>query len=192
VTKEKEVDTIPALEAKLKHAKGLDLTRAEESLIKKYDLKVAIQNRDDFLLACTKQVYCKLADRHRSVVDEHARTYKIPADRPMIDLYQVLKRFHEIISEWGPVIRQLEGEEGALRIEKARMENELLRKKITAADLDIKSKQDEYISRDNLRIRMEWLGNRLRSLSERLGKRFGGEAQVIFNLELARIDEEMQ
>lgn len=187
----KPIDEVQALEAKLKRAKGLDLSKSEESLIRRYDQKIAEDCRDEFLLACSKQVYCKLANRNRNVVDEHARTYAIPVDQRSINLYQVLRKFHDLLSEWGPTIRQMEGEEGSLKIEKSRMENELLRKKIIETDLNIKSKQDDYIRREDFVVRLEWLANRLRALSERMGKRFGGDAQVMFNLELSRIEEDL-
>lgn len=185
------VDTVAALEAKLKQAKGISLSKTEESLIRKYDEQIAIEIRDDVLLNLPKGIYCKLSGRQQKVVDEQAVRYDIAIDGAKIDLYSVLKRFHDILAEWGPTIRELEGEEGSLRTEKLRKEIELLERKSKSLDLDIKNKQDEFIDRGTLRVRMEWLANKLRTVSERLGKRFGGDAQVLLNHALKQIEDEL-
>lgn len=189
--KRKPVDTVAALEAKLKQAKGLILTTSEEALVRKYDIQVAEDVRDDLLLNLPKGVYCRLAGRHQRVIDDQAVRYDMPIDGPKIDLYQVLKKFHDILGEWGPTIRELQGEEGSLRTEKLRKEIELLERRSKAIELEIKSKQNEFIDRATLRIRMEWLANKLRGFSERLGKRFGGDAQVLFNTLLTQIEQEL-
>lgn len=187
----RKVDTVAALEAKLKQAKGFTLTTGEEALIRRYDTEVAEDIRDGLLLNLPKGVYCKLAGRHQRVVDDQAVRYEMPIDGPKIDLYQVVKKFHDILGEWGPTIRELQGEEGSLRIEKMKEEIELLKKRSKAIDIDIKNRQSEFIDRATLRIRMEWLANKLRGFSERLGRRFGGDAQALFNTLLTQIEEEL-
>jgi hypothetical protein len=191
VAKKKPVDTVAALEAKLKQARGHVLTTSEASLVKRYDEAVVIEVREDLVLNMPKGVYCKLAGRHQRVVDDQAVRYEMPIDGPKIDLYQVLKRFHDILGEWGPTIRELQGEEGSLRTEKLRKEIELLERRSKSIELDIKNKQNEFIDRATLRIRMEWFSNKLRSFSEKLGRRFGGDAQVLFNTLLTQIEEEL-
>lgn len=185
------VDTVAALEAKLKQAKGESLTKAEELTVKRYDEFIALQNRDDMLLNLPKGIYCKLSGRQQKVVDEQARRYGLAIDGAKIDLYQVLRRFHDILAEWGPMIKELEGEEGSLRKEKLKREIELLKRKEEAAAIDIKNKHDEFVDRETLRVRMDWLASKLRMVSERLGKRFGADAQILFNHALKQIEEEL-
>lgn len=191
MAKTKTVDTVAALTAKLKQAKGGDLTKSELALVKKYDEIVAESNREDALLNLPKGIYCKLAGRQQKVIDEQAVRYSIAIDGSKIDLYQVLKRFHDILAEWGPTINELQGAEGSLRTEKLRKEIELLERRSKSIELDIKNKQDEFIDRNTLRVRMEWLANKLRTVSERLGKRFGADAQVLLNHALLQIEEEL-
>lgn len=191
MAKTKTVDTVAALTAKLKQAKGGDLTKSEISLVKKYDEIVAESNREDALLNLPKGIYCKLSGRQQKVVDEQAVRYGLAIDGSKIDLYQVLKKFHDILAEWGPTINELQGAEGSLRTEKLRREIELLERRSKSIELDIKNKQDEFIDRNTLRIRMEWLANKLRTVSERLGKRFGADAQVLLNHALSQIEEEL-
>jgi hypothetical protein len=187
----KPVDTVAALEAKLRQAKGFVLTKSEESLVKRYDEQIAIAVREDVLLNLPKGIYCKLSGRHQRVVDDQAGRYGLPIDGSKIDLHQAIRRFHDLIAEWGPTMRELQGEEGSLRIEKLRREVELLENRSKSIVLDIKNKQDEFIDRDTLRVRMEWLANKLRTVSERLGKRFGPDAQVLLNHSLSQIEEEL-
>ena len=191
-TAKKQVDAVAALEAKLRQAKGQVLSRSEESLVKKYDELIAADIRQDFLISLPKGVYCKLSGRHQKVVDEQAVRYGLPIDGARIDLYQTLKRFHDLIAEWGPTMRELQGEEGSLRIEKLRREVELLENRSKSIVLDIKNKQDEFIDRNTLRVRMEWLANKLRTVSERLGKRFGPDAQLLLNHSLEQIEDELK
>lgn len=191
MAKTKTVDTVAALTAKLKQAKGGDLTKSEVSLVKKYDEIVAESNREDALLNLPKGIYCKLSGRQQKVVDEQAVRYGLAIDGSKIDLYQVLKKFHDILAEWGPTINELQGAEGSLRTEKLRREIELLERRSKSIELDIKNKQDEFIDRNTLRVRMEWLANKLRTVSERLGKRFGADAQVLLNHALSQIEEEL-
>jgi hypothetical protein len=191
MAKVKTVDTVAALTAKLKQAKGGDLTKSEISLVKKYDEIVSEANREDAFLNLPKGIYCKLSGRQQKVVDEQAVRYGLAIDGSKIDLYQVLKKFHDILAEWGPTINELQGAEGSLRTEKLRREIELLERRSKSIELDIKNKQDEFIDRNTLRVRMEWLANKLRTVSERLGKRFGAEAQVLLNHALLQIEEEL-
>jgi hypothetical protein len=191
MAKTKTVDTVAALTAKLKQAKGGDLTKSEISLVKKYDEIVAESNREDALLNLPKGIYCKLSGRQQKVVDEQAVRYGLAIDGSKIDLYQVLKKFHDILAEWGPTINELQGAEGSLRTEKLRREIELLERRSKSIEIDIKNKQDEFIDRNTLRVRMEWLANKLRTVSERLGKRFGADAQVLLNHALSQIEEEL-
>lgn len=187
----KQIDTVVALEVKLKQAKGVELTKAEESIVKAYDEQVVLSVRDDLLLNLPKGVYCKLASRHQRVVDDQAVRYQLPIDSAKIDLYQAVRRFHDLLAEWGPAIKELQGAEGLLRTEKLRKECELLDKKNKSMDLDNKRKEDEFISRDALRNRMDWLANKLRTVSERLGKRFGSEAQVLLNHSIKQIEDDL-
>lgn len=191
MAKTKTVDTVAALTAKLKQAKGGDLTKSEISLVRKYDEIVAESNREDAFLNLPKGIYCKLSGRQQKVVDEQAVRYGLAIDGSKIDLYQVLKKFHDILAEWGPTINELQGAEGSLRTEKLRREIELLERRSKSIELDIKNKQDEFIDRNTLRVRMEWLANKLRTVSERLGKRFGAESQVLLNHALSQIEEEL-
>ena len=190
-TKKKPVDTVAALKAKLKQAEGNVLTSSETSLVRRYDEAIAIEVRDDLLLNLPKGVYFKLAGRHQRVVDDQAVRYEFPVDGPKIDLFQVVKKFHDLLGEWGPTIRELQGEEGSLRTEKLRKEIELLERRSKSIELDIKNKQNEFIDRATLRIRMEWFANKLRSFSEKLGRRFGGDAQILFNTLLTQIEEDL-
>lgn len=191
MAKTKTVDTVAALTAKLKQAKGGDLTKSEISLVKKYDEITAESNREDAFLNLPKGIYCKLSGRQQKVIDEQAVRYGLAIDGSKIDLYQVLKKFHDILAEWGPTINELQGAEGSLRTEKLRREIELLEKRSRLIEIDIKNKQDEFIDRNTLRVRMEWLANKLRTVSERLGKRFGADAQVLLNHALSQIEEEL-
>lgn len=187
----KPVDSVQALEAKLKQARGLVLSKAEEAIVKRYDEQIALAVRDDLLLNLPKGIYCKLAGRHQRVIDDQAVRYSLPIDGAKIDLYQTIKKFHDFISEWGSVIKEFEGEEGSLRKDKMKKEIELLEVRKKSIDLDIKNKQDEFIDRNTLRVRMEWLANKLRTVSERLGKRFGSDAQILLNHSLQQIEDEL-
>jgi hypothetical protein len=191
VASPKSVDTVAALTAKLKHAKGESISKAEEKLIRVYDELLHDEIRDGILLNLPKGIYCKLSGRANKVIDEQASRYGLAIDGAKIDLHQVMRRFHDILAEWGPTIKELEGENGEMRKEKMRLDISIQKKKDMLLDLELKSKSEEYIQRDLLRTRLTWLATKLRRAGERLGARFGSDAQRLLNDAIVEIEEEV-
>lgn len=186
-----KIDTVAALEAKLKEAKGQPLSKIEERLVRQYDEEKAIEIRDGILLNLPKGIYEKLSGRSQKVLLEQAKRYGLPFDGAKVDLFQVIRKFHEMLIEWGPVIRELEGEGGELKKEKNRLDIAILTKKDQLLELELREKHSEYINRELLRVRLEWLATKLRNAGERLGQRFGADAQHMLNNALKQIDEEL-
>jgi hypothetical protein len=62
---------------------------------------------------------------------------------------------------------------------------------IMKIDNDVESRQAETISIAEVRKVLSWLAGELRKLGERLGKRFGPEAQIAMNESLIRIESSL-
>lgn len=138
-----------------------------------------------------RTAYARISGKQIKSLNDLHIAYGLPV-KPgeNVDLEKVIRWFHDFLSEWGPKIKrkQLANEESAQRadrkeqLELAQLE---LRLKSLAADLEKKTKNS--IPLDEIDKVFSWYESELRRLGERLGKRFGADAQTLFNTNLDRM-----
>lgn len=186
-----EIDLVKALEAKLKQARGEPLDAAETKLVARYDKQLMADMRQELLSHCPKGVYSSLSGRDQKVLNEQSHRYKLPIGSAEINLYDLIKRFHDLLVEWGPAVKELDGEHGKLKMSKMKAEIEVLHRRRESLDLEIQQQQQRFIDRGALRARLDMLAGRFRKASEILGKRFGADAQEILNSAITQMDSEI-
>lgn len=139
------------------------------------------------LRALPKGKYCQLAGRQQKVIDEQGRRHQLPVLGPTVDLFDAVKRLHDILAKHSDVLA--DGEQD-LYSEKIRGQIEHLRTRKQLLDLEIAQRQDTLVERAELEQLLNWWTIRLKALGELLGRRYGREAQQTLNDFLTRAAEE--
>lgn len=187
VSQEKE-QLIFALEAKILLARGKSVTPEQRDAAKQYDRDLI----DGYLHNCPRGQYEQISGKQLKLLNDAAGTYGLPVGSGSdVDIVEVIRWFHSWLVEWGPRIKknQLINEESAANEkEKEKLELRRMAAQIAKLELEVARRQSDNIPIEAVRKPLSWLAGELRKLGERLGKRFGPEAQVAMNEALARIE----
>jgi len=158
--KQAEVQRKGAL-ALIAQADGKTLTRPQASNLR--DFK---EQFSDYLFRnCSKALYQALSGRQRTQVNRQGEKHGIPIEGATVDLYAVIKAFHDFLSANGKTLGDIED----LKKEKMRLEISTLSKKEKMLENDMKSKDADYVVRAEVRGRLQWLSQRLQKLGEVIG-----------------------
>lgn len=154
-----------------------DIQRADASWLDHIRRK---QITGEVLADLPKDIYCQMASQPRSNVDDHAKSFGIPLSGRSVDLFAVIKAFHELIAKNKKAL--FAGEESNnLKDEKVKFEVASIRRKSELLNLQLKERKRELVNRDEVLEKLSWISKRLRSLGDRIGKTFGPEAQLAVN-----------
>ena len=180
-----------ALEAKLSIARGDKIAPEQRKAADRYDRELI----DSYLTACPRGQYSTLVGKQiKQLGDIHA-TYGVPIEAgDDVNLIDVLRWFHEWLAKWGPRVKKNQlADEDAIAADREREKLELRRMQaqIAKIEADVERRRAESISIEEVRKTLAWLSAELRKLGERLGKRFGEDAQVAMNETLLRIEQSL-
>jgi len=180
---------IRALEVKLALAKGQEPPEKNyERLVSWYDQQSSIE----LLNHMPRSFYCKLAARQTQVITSQADTFGIPINTgSSVNVFRVVQWFHSYVSEWGPKIRanRLEKDKlSELAEKKIEAEIEAINTKLIALQLDNEKKRGTAVPIAEVRTAFTWLSTEWRKFGERLGKKFGPDAQRLLNEFLERLE----
>lgn len=184
--------TIAALNARVKQIEGGKLTRQQIRDIEWLENTERARHVADWIQAVPKGDYCKLADRQHKLVDDAARNYSLPLDRPTIDLREALKALHDLIAANAS---RLKSDLGDDRYE---LEAEKLRQQIVGIERDNERKlielahsRGDAIPRKAVRETLVILSARLRTLGQTIA-RIDPEARDAVNEFLESLAIEME
>lgn len=165
-----ETRTERALVALLKQARGERLTKRDDADAKWYRLETA----NEILDRIPKKKYVELSGRAAKTLHDQARKYDIPLDQPVINLFEVVRRFHDILAKHG---RSFESDEDSDELKKQKLEGEIdvLKKRAKILDNEINQQKSKYIPREEMRKGLDWLVSKFHSLGERFGRIGGAE-----------------
>lgn len=176
--------------AAAKRARGEKLTRDETRALEWYEQHTRQEILAAGLRALPKGVYCELAGRQQKVVDDVGRRYGIPTTGATVDLFAVVKAFHDLIAKHATVLSAEGGADWAQ--EKLKQQIETLKARRQLLESDLERRREELIARVDLRRRAQWIAGRLRTLSEQLGRRHGRDAQRLANDFFANLAEDLE
>lgn len=175
-----------ALEALSRELAGHELNDQERLDAVWYKRKVCRDNLRETLSDLSKTEYCKLTGLHAATLTQQIGRLRLPIGS-RVNLYEVLKRHHEIHQESGIDARgggkKGVDEEKQLKIEQMQKKNELL-------DLELRQKKGDFIDRAELALKMERLVGRIVAIGAALGKKFGPDSQKLLNDGLQNIEAE--
>lgn len=168
-----------ALRAAVKRLDGKRLSREEKRDLAWWEKHQREQLQAEILRALPKGVYCQLAGRQQKVIDEQARQYGLPLIGRELDLGAAIKALHDLVARNAANIRP----EGGPNLGETKLSEQVktqrLRRRLIALEIEVK--RDAYIKREELRKRLEWWAEQLRIFGGQLGRKFGREAQQLFN-----------
>jgi uncharacterized protein (DUF2267 family) len=177
-----------ALTAKIELLRGQVVTPEQKQAAREYDRQLI----DAYLHAIPRTQYMAISGKQIKSLNDIATTYGAPmAAGDDVDLVLVIRWFHEWLSTWGPRIKKQQmADEATLESDREREKLELRRMQAQIAKIesDVERRRSETISIEEIRKILSWLAGELRKLGERLGKRFGADAQIAMNEALARIE----
>lgn len=178
---------IRAHEASIARLKGEKLPTGGASDIAWLDKEIGTR----FLKSCPRSFYAELVGKQLKSLNDQSATYGIPTKAGEdVNIIEVLKWFDGFLNEWGRRIKQklLDDENKSQRAEKKeQLELQQLELKLRGLAADLEKKAGAAIPIEEVERNFAWFEGELRRLGERLGKRFGSDAQKLFNSTLDRM-----
>lgn len=171
---------IKALRAEINRLRGERILPSAQSDIDWYRRQIRNEVLVEAFVALNKQTYAQMAGRTRPAVETHGKKYGIPLDGTKVDLYRIIKAFHDFLDKNKKILDDAE-DVGILAAEKARMEIAQVRRKAELLDLEVLERKRKVVDRNEVISKLVWVSEKLRSLGERLGKIYGQEAQLAVN-----------
>lgn len=179
---------ILALEAKLAIARGQGVTAEHRKLADRYDRDLI----EAALVAFPRTRYSLLAGKQLKQLNDIEAQYGVPVGSGAdVNLIEVLKWFHTFLAKNGAKLTKMkEADERTLqaRDEMSALQIRQMQAQIAKIEADVERKRASAISVEEVRKSLAWLSAELRKLGERLGKRFGIDAQLALNETLERIE----
>lgn len=182
---------IRALKAEIAALKGDRLLASQAEDLQWYRRQIREEVLVESYLAMSKQLYCQMAGRTRWVVEDYGRKYGIPLDGTKVDLYKVIKAFHDFIDANKEVLENSK-DVGSVAAEKAKLEIAQVRRKAELIDLQVQEKKKALVDRKEVASKLVWVSEKLRSLGDRLGRIYGQEAQLAVNEYLEEMAQEVE
>lgn len=183
---------IAALKLKIKKLEGRKLAVGEIQELKLYEEFLF----NSMLEGCPRSVYTEIAGKTNKALEDLRIQYGLPiAKGKPVNVVEVIRWFHDYLKKWGRFNQQKESSETIAEDHKTRkaeldlQQSELKIKQMTA---DLERKIGNTISLDEVNTLFAWYESEFRKLGERLGKRFGSEAQTLFNDTLVRMSKHLE
>lgn len=152
----------------------------------------------DFGSAIPKVLFAEMAKLHITTMANHETNYGLPVGRKRkaISLDEVLQWIGDTLKQHGKAIRSGSGEAKADKQDRSARKEELELKKvelhIQTMQAKLQSITENAIPISQVEELFKWWQSELRKLGERIGKRFGADAQTLFNGSLDRIARHME
>ena len=170
--------------ALLKKQGGEEPTSRENDALKKYQAAVEETRRLDYYRTVPKRHYQELSGRSAQVLNEQADRYDLPLRGATLDLFTVLKAFHDFLAANRLRLKQAEASAIDWR-EKEREEAYQLKR------MDRLERQGQLMPADEVRDGHKLIVAQLRRLGDQLEQHFGPEAREMLNDTMEVIEREI-
>ena len=177
-----------AISALQKKKRGEKITRVEKSALNKVERDREERLRFEFYKTIPKRHYQQMSGRPAMVLNRQCDNYGIPLRGNEVDLSEVLKWFHDFFADNANQISRIIGSSEEELKGKALKEHE------QALALQRKRLKDEEVllPREDVHQNLIHLAGIIRRAGERLGKRFGENAQKILIDALVEFEREVK
>lgn len=182
-----EEDKRLALEYARKAKAKEKTTLAEQRALRRVQAFNEQRDRDKYYRTVPKRDYVAMSGRQHKVLDEQAARYDLPLLGESVDLFALLKRFHDLFAEG----RFRSDDEIDDETQQTPNLEKLRGEKYRLARLDRLERQRQLLPRRLVRELLGFTAAKLRDRAERLQRLFGPEVVDELNDAVAEIEEEI-
>ena len=184
---------ISALTALLKQAQGKSLSLRERRDVAWHEELERSRHVADWQAAIPKGEYCRLADRQHKLIDDAAKTYKLPLGDAFIDLRAALKAIHDFIAANAYRLRDPTAGLELSELKARRLEQEVIRadQEIALGELKLKREHGDLIHRADLQQALVTISAKLRTIGKSLS-RIDQAAVTAFNEGVEALAKEIE
>ena len=182
---------IRALEGRIAELRGEVVARPIRKDMQWYEMEEMLR----ILGSIPRARYCDIVQRQHTAVVNLAKTHGIPLGGDDINIQDVLQWFHGYIGKYGARCNgKADGPDDKDDVTRRKQDLDMqqLELKVKMLQADFERKAGNAISADEVDRLFAWFESELRKLGERLGKRFGSDAQNLFNDTLSRIGKHLE
>ncbi|MBN1518153.1 hypothetical protein JXA32_16445 [Candidatus Sumerlaeota bacterium] len=180
-----DTDRRLAIAALEKQKRGVEPTARESAALNRIEKEREKERRKEYYKTVSKTDYREMSGRPAWVLNKQADHHGIPLRGEVIDLYEVVKWFHDFLAENKWKLRQDDKKDPE---ELNPLERERLRK----LQIENDTKERNLIPRDEIHELMVRLAAKLRNAGTALQRQYGPKAQVILDQALDEFDEEVE
>lgn len=174
-----QLDARLAAGALAKIKAGSTPTAAERNALKRIERKREEDDRRRYYASVPKKHYCELSGRQNKVVNEQARRYGIPCDGREVDLFAVLRVFHDLLAKHGHKLLGdtgdplLEGASQALKDQYVREQIREKKEKAILARLERLEREQKLLPRDLVHELLGHVAEALRNGGQTMQRQHG-------------------
>jgi len=149
-----------------------------------------IQWFEEMARALPKKYYIDMSKRQHVIIDRQAKIWGLPLDQPILDLYDIVKSFHDFLAENSNALLKARKNTDTHSI-KQQAETRMLEIKIKHAELELQDRAGKLIDREAVRNCFTWLAQQFKEMSEQIGRSHGPGPQQQINHFLDRMLKEL-
>lgn len=183
---------IDALEGKIAQLKSQPTSVQTKRNIEWYDA----EQFDQTMRCLPRLKYLNIVKRQQTAITNIVNTHGFPAELATVDVQEILIWFHGYLGKYGKRCNgRADGPDEAkaeLASRKEILDLQAIELKVQMLQADLEKKAGNSIAAAEVDQLFAWFESELRKLGERLGKRFGADAQELFNNTLDRIGKHLE
>lgn len=184
-----------ALQAAIERLDGIEYSERKLADVRWLEKRIADEDRRRLFAQFPKGTLGQLAGRRHAQLDDLAAKHRIPWAEGAVDLAAVMRRVFDLLAELRPrgsIDDDVDGDFAELERAKLREEVRKLIRQNELLMVQLDENQGKLIPRDEIRDRLGWLSNRLRSLGTQFRRcKTGTEAAEKLNEALEQIAAEI-
>lgn len=164
----------------------------ELQALERYEREQDEQNRARLFAAVPKGEYCRMAGRQQKVVDGQARALGLPLDRPVINFYDVIPAFHDLLAKNWRKFRDLPSSTAGPAVGESPNLERLRAASADLRELELEEKRRTLVPREDVRRSLQLIAESIRQAGETLKRQFGNDALDSLNEALHQARSQVQ
>lgn len=186
-----EEERFLAAEAKRKRAAGERPSQIESRALKRLERVSEDDTKRHHYHNCPKKLYCELSGRPHKVLNEQATRYNLPIGGDVIDLFQTITRFHDMLADIARKGIRFSDDDDVLGDAAVPSSPALERWRLARAkqeEIKLEAVVGDFLARAAVQQFLTTYSSRVRAVGDRLQREGHSEAYRIFEDALDDLD----
>jgi hypothetical protein len=171
---------------------GQKLNRSEQAALRRYEKASEERKRREYYRAIPQKHWRELSGRQAKVLNEQEARYGIPVGRSVIDLALVARWMHDFLAANATKLAALDGDDPMMAVGNSPALEEYRKWSAQAMKLKVLRLEQSLVPLSDIHEELVRLARLIRQASERLGRKFGAEAQEIVDEALDDWERELE